>query len=1122
MQLFLRSLKRQKKLFALSLLIACCATLHAQGILSYLGKPGLTKYPVYQPSAIVDSVGNIFVAYIDSNTARLNVIKYSNNAWAQVGSANFSAAQAAYPSITLDKAGVPYVAFSDYSLTLIQGGTTVMKFNGTAWVTVGAPQFTGANTLFNKIKIADTAYVAFAVFTGGAPPQEHVNVYKLVNDKWVPGGTNLPNGIMAYFDGAHPIPNIDLALGTKGTAYVAYVGSTGNVINMAQLTGNTWSNGPPSVAAAPPFIGPVCLTSNATGTTLFLTNGLYTYLSIPPSNWTPYYPGAVANPSSAIGAGGVYESGLEVLTADVAWYGKLCIKQAVPNTGWVPIGQPGLTGYATQQSLAVDKTGIPYLVYRDTLNGNRLSVLKYDASTSAIIANNTITPVRASCTLVDSITGSTPTGGTGTYTYIWQKSTDSLLGYTTIAGQTGKSLKVSPGLVITQATWFRRVVLSGGQSSTSKLVLYSLPVTVNIISTKLSGFCSNVKDTFTAGVAYGGANLIYKWKKNNILVGTNKNTYVDSTLKTGDSVFCVVKLAAPVGCSLADSVISNKIKPTNITQAVTPTLAISVAPNDTICALTPTSFLATFTNGGISPVYQWTKNGHAVGTNTNLYRDTNIANKDTIKCLATSNNACAVPKAISSYIVMTVNPKLTPAITVASTATTICKKTKVTFTATVTGAGAGALLQWKKNNANIQGATASSYVDSLLNNRDSVWCVLTVTAPCTLSTAVPSKKIYLAVTDIAVPGVSITVSPNDTVCAQLPTSFLAKPTNGGATPAYYWTKNSHPVGTNSAIYNDTNLVNKDTIRCVLTSSTTCVYPTTAADKIIMTVNPKLNPAIHITASANNLCRGATVKFTAATTGSGPLHTFQWKKNGVNIPGAVDSSYTSSTIASGDTIACVLDVNRMCSPIADIVITSNSIKMVVNTGAPQPSAITGPASVTAKQKNVQYQVAYINHVTYNWVVPASVTVVSSITRTITVNWGSVPDTIRVTVTDSCGNISAPSKLGVSITPGFAATADKDASGVSGKQGSYLRAYPNPSASLVNIGFTSAAGGRYEARLIDASGRVLQTKGGVATAGINTVALNLAAYAPGLYYVSIIDKAQGVRMIKVMKQNNAAAY
>jgi hypothetical protein len=137
-------------------------------------------------------------------------------------------------------------------------------------------------------------------------------------------------------------------------------------------------------------------------------------------------------------------------------------------------------------------------------------------------------------------------------------------------------------------------------------------------------------------------------------------------------------------------------------------------------------------------VYQWYKNNTAVGTNASTYADSLLKNSDSIWCVVTSNAGClAVNTAKSNVFLYTVNPQVTPAVTIAgNVASPICLNTKVTFTATPANGGAAPVYQWYKNNA-VVGTSSTTYADSLLKNNDSVWAVLTSNAGCATT---PSAK----------------------------------------------------------------------------------------------------------------------------------------------------------------------------------------------------------------------------------------------------------------------------------------------------------------------------------------------------------------------------------------------
>jgi hypothetical protein len=89
-----------------------------------------------------------------------------------------------------------------------------------------------------------------------------------------------------------------------------------------------------------------------------------------------------------------------------------------------------------------------------------------------------------------------------------------------------------------------------------------------------------------------------------------------------------------------------------------PSEAVTIASDDadnTITSGTNVTFTATPTDGGISPSYQWKKNGTNVGANNATYTDAALANNDVITVEMTSAITCAT-LATSNSIGMTVIP----------------------------------------------------------------------------------------------------------------------------------------------------------------------------------------------------------------------------------------------------------------------------------------------------------------------------------------------------------------------------------------------------------------------------------------------------------------------------------
>jgi gliding motility-associated-like protein len=99
------------------------------------------------------------------------------------------------------------------------------------------------------------------------------------------------------------------------------------------------------------------------------------------------------------------------------------------------------------------------------------------------------------------LVGQQPSGGTGTYTYIWQSSTDGT-SWTTIAGATGKDYQPT---ILSASTYFRRTTSGGNCPATSAPVLITVNPLPNGSITGPAGICSydngNIVFTSSAGTA---------------------------------------------------------------------------------------------------------------------------------------------------------------------------------------------------------------------------------------------------------------------------------------------------------------------------------------------------------------------------------------------------------------------------------------------------------------------------------------------------------------------------------------------------------------------------------------------------------------------------------------------
>lgn len=104
--------------------------------------------------------------------------------------------------------------------------------------------------------------------------------------------------------------------------------------------------------------------------------------------------------------------------------------------------------------------------------------------------------------------------------------------------------------------------------------------------------------------------------------------------------------------------------------------------------------------------------------------------------------------------------------------------------------------------------------------------------------------------------------------------------------------------------------------------------------ISSTINVLITPSFTTNPSSQSVLAGDPVTFTAVADGQ-PAPTFQWRKNGVNIPGATSSSYTLAKVLVGDlgsySVVATNSAGSATSTSATLSITTAGVSGVVPAG-----------------------------------------------------------------------------------------------------------------------------------------------------------------------------------------------
>ncbi len=524
--------------------------------------------------------------------------------------------------------------------------------------------------------------------------------------------------------------------------------------------------------------------------------------------------------------------------------------------------------------------------------------------------------------------------------------------------------------------------LTSGMACTSGNPAFSPPVAMTVsvslpVSVSVSSFantsCQGQTVSYSAAPVNGGVSPAYQWMVNGINVGANSIIY-SYVPANGDYVSC--QLTSDFYCATENPALSAPV-----VAIVNPNLPIAisiVSSSNPVCSGTLVSFNATSVNGGISPVYEWKVNGVNAGSNSPAFAYIAV-HGDTVTCELTSGVACpASNPVISNSIVMHVVQPVPVSVAVSASQNPVCQGNQVTFLATSINGGYNPVFQWMVNGSNV-GTAQPSYNYSPADG-DVVVCTLSSNASCASAVPVQSEPVIMSVGSEFPVSVIIQASSNP-VCLGQPVTYGASVVNGGISPSFQWLVNGINVGTNSPVLNFTPSEG-DIISCLATSDFSCATNNPAiSNLVVMSVVQAIPAGISISSSANPVCLGSTVIFTAFATNAGPSPVFHWKVNGVSVGG--NTAVHAYIPANGDVVTCELTETGPCSPVNPPV--SNQVVMTVSLDLPVGINISASASQVCSGTAVSFTAVATNGGStplYQWKVNGSIVGLNSPAYTYT--------------------------------------------------------------------------------------------------------------------------------------------
>ena len=228
-------------------------------------------------------------------------------------------------------------------------------------------------------------------------------------------------------------------------------------------------------------------------------------------------------------------------------------------------------------------------------------------------------------------------------------------------------------------------------------------------------------------------------------------------------------------------------------------------PYNSICQGDSVVFTVdSFNNMGLTPAeFVWQKNGYIInGATNNIYATRNISDKDSFRCIISSNHKCwNGSRDTTDYIAINVGKPTHPSITISiNPSNTICiDDTAVLRVTSKTGAFKPS---WKwiiERNYAPYGTYVNGHADSLVayhifKDGDSIYYLRESTSICVLGGTFISNKIGIHVdSNIVNPQLTIKATAGGNVPYGSDIVFSSNFSGAGPAPEYQWLLNSQPI-----------------------------------------------------------------------------------------------------------------------------------------------------------------------------------------------------------------------------------------------------------------------------------------------------------------------------------------
>lgn len=187
---------------------------------------------------------------------------------------------------------------------------------------------------------------------------------------------------------------------------------------------------------------------------------------------------------------------------------------------------------------------------------------------------------------------------------------------------------------------------------------------------------------------------------------------------------------------------------------------------------------------------------------------------------------------------------------------------------------------------------------------------------------------------VAATAPSITTQPSSQTVTAGQTATFAVVAAGTAPLSYQWRRNGVNItGATAATYTVTSALadNGAVFSCLVSNNAGSIV---SAGATLTVTAPLVAPSFTLQPQAQVVSEGQPAQFTALAQGSAPI-SYQWRRDGFNIPGATGASYTlpAAALADSGVVFSVRATNN-----AGTVDSAGAVLTVTQTAAPPPPAV----------------------------------------------------------------------------------------------------------------------------------------------------------------------------------------